>query len=335
MKNFLILVLLFMPVWGCKSKKESSEFFKRGNYHFKKNELEKAEHFFTEAIKKSPDFADAYNNRGAVYLKWGKNQDAKKDFEKAVNLDGKFTEAKFNLAKLLSETGELKQAEALFKSIENKMKNSSDFYNHFGQNTVKLNHFDEGLKALEQSLKLNPGNVEALTNISYVFLVQNNEKIAQDYIDKALNINPEFGFALNNKAVISGRKRDFKNSVEMLEKALIKDPQNQVFLNNAALYYLENRELEKGMVFLEKANKIDESNPYSLRNQAIYLFYSGKTKESYSLFQKIEKENPEVDHIYYYLSKNASALHDKISACKYRKTGAGLSEPWISELPEC
>ena len=60
----------------------------------KKNELEKQNIFFSEAIKKNPDFADAYNNRGVVYLKVGRTDEALKDFEKAVSVDDSFVDAK-------------------------------------------------------------------------------------------------------------------------------------------------------------------------------------------------------------------------------------------------
>lgn len=335
MKYFFLSVLLLFTIFGCKSKKESAEFFKRGNYHFKKNELDKAEHFFTESIKKTPDFADAYNNRGVVFLKRGNTEKALKDFEKAVNLDASFVDAKFNLAKILSESGEYKRAEMIFKSLESKMKNSSDFYNQMGQNAIRQNHFDEGLKLLEKSFSLNPGNVETLTNISYLFLIQNREVEALKFVDKALKINPDFGFALNNKAVISGRNRSFKEAINLLEKALLNDPKNLVFINNLTLYCLENKDLENGLIYLQKAKKIDEANPYTLRNMGVYFFYSGKKTEALKIFQEIERSNPEVDHIYYFLALNTASLKDNTSACKFRKRAASLSEPWLTILPDC
>ena len=66
MKKFIGLLIFSLFFVACKNKKESAEFFGRGNYHFKKNELETALHFFDEAIKKDKEFSDAYNNRGMV-----------------------------------------------------------------------------------------------------------------------------------------------------------------------------------------------------------------------------------------------------------------------------
>jgi tetratricopeptide (TPR) repeat protein len=123
MKKLLIFVLLIPFFWACKGNKESSEFFKRGNFHFKKNELDKAEHFFSEAIKKTPDFADAYNNRGVVYLKVGRMDEALKDFEKAVATDDSFVDAKLNLGRLYSEWEKLPKPKVCLKPSKKNWRN--------------------------------------------------------------------------------------------------------------------------------------------------------------------------------------------------------------------
>ena len=81
---------------GSKNKTEAAEFFERGNYHFKKNEVERALELFTEAIEKVPDFADAFNNRGLCYERLDNIEKAANDYRKAVELDDSFNKAKIN-----------------------------------------------------------------------------------------------------------------------------------------------------------------------------------------------------------------------------------------------
>lgn len=57
---------------------------------------------FTQAIKKAPAFADAYSNRGVVYMQLGKMNKAEEDIKKALEIDGKNAVAHYNLASVHS-----------------------------------------------------------------------------------------------------------------------------------------------------------------------------------------------------------------------------------------
>jgi tetratricopeptide (TPR) repeat protein len=43
---------------------EAAQFFLRGNVQLQKREYREAIRYYSEALDKKPDFADAYNNRG-------------------------------------------------------------------------------------------------------------------------------------------------------------------------------------------------------------------------------------------------------------------------------
>lgn len=63
--------------------------------------LDDAFHAYCRAIELDPSFADAYNNRANVYVKFGKHWQAEDDYKKAVKLDPQFASAYNNLGALL------------------------------------------------------------------------------------------------------------------------------------------------------------------------------------------------------------------------------------------
>lgn len=325
--RFLVLCfVVFFISLSCKNNKESSEFFIRGNYHFKVKEYDTAEHFFSEAIKKEPELADAYNNRGLIYLIKGKTNEALSDFEKAASLDKTFLDAHYNLAKLYTELGRAADGEYLFKNLETKMDTSSRFHNAYGQNFVIRNKFSEGESHFRKALDLDKENVEAMTNLAYVKTVNFEYKEAEKLLEKALELSPNFVYALNNRAVIYGLNRDFSKAIELLEKAEKNQPKNIFVINNLALFALESGNLPLGAEKVDKAEKIEETNVYTLRNKGILALKSGK--DALDIFLKIEDKNPEVDHIYYYLGETYTAKGDKVNACKNYKIGQKLNDPW-------
>lgn len=319
-----------MTSLSCKSKKESAEFFTRGNFHFKKKDYDRAEHFFSEAIRKNPQLADAYNNRGLIYLHRGEWEKAGKDFEEAVRLDRTFIDARYNLARFYTETGRADAGEPLFKDLEARMDSSSTFHNAYGQNFVMRNHYAEGEQHFKRALEINPDNVEALTNLAYVKTTDHRYDEARELLERALKLSPGFVFALNNRAVLYGLERQWAPALALLKKAEQAEPSNLIVVNNLALFYLESGSLEEGREKVLRGEKLDEENAYTRRNRAVLLFKEHKAAEALVILEDVEDRNPETEHIYYYLGRVQEALGNKTETRKYNETGRKLKDPWLS-----
>lgn len=333
-KKFILFVIVVFNslFFGCKSKDESAEFFKRGVYHFKKNENDKALHLFNEAIKKNTDFADAYLNRGIIYQNNNELEKALEDFQKAVKLDPNFHEAKFNLAKLLSIIGKWPEANELFKGIELKYGKSSEFYGYYGQNQILNSENILGKTNLVKAINLNPKNKLALSNLGYWYQTKNQIDSAKSLFAKALAIDPNFSYALNNQAFLLIRDLKPKEAISLLEKAVNNEPTNLIFINNLSLAYLENKNLVLAAQNIDKAKKLSDNNPYTLRNEAVLFNLKNNNKEAFSILSKLHDTNPEVEYLYYYLTKINSEIADSQQTCYYYDLCKKINEPWLGRL---
>lgn len=326
----LILIVLSICLTGlsCKSKKESAEFFARGNFHFKQQEYDRAEHFFSEAIRKDPHLADAYNNRGLIYLHQGAWEKAGADFEEAVRLDKTFTEARLNLARLYTETGRAGEAQPLLKELETRLDTSATFHNVYGQNWVLLNHFREGESHFSRALELDSDHVEALTNLAYVKTVNHAYAEAEQLLERALALSPDFVFALNNRAVLYGLDKQWDRAIGLLKKGEQAEPNNLTVVNNLALFYLESGRLVEGREKVVRGEKLDETSAYTRRNRAVLLLREGNAAGALEILKKVEMDYPETDHIYYYLGQAYEASGNRTEACKHYQIGQKLKDPW-------
>ena len=140
--TFTTIILLFLPSCA-RSEKDSELFFIQGNVAYKKGDYEKAIEYFSEAIDKTPTFADAYNNRGSAKLANEDLPGAITDFEKAVSLDNDFILAKYNLGDALSNTERLDESLNLLKSIEKKYQDSSFYFVTLSNIYIQKNKFPE------------------------------------------------------------------------------------------------------------------------------------------------------------------------------------------------
>ncbi len=316
-----------------KSKSEAAEFFERGNYHFKKREYERAIELFTEAIEKVPDFADAYNNRGLCFEKTEQFERARADYQQAVDLDDSFSQAKLNLARVLIHNSETEKSGLLIADIEQEYRDSSSFFDYRGQWYLLKNQIDAAINDFSHAIDLGGESAELFTNLGFAYYQKKDFPNARDYFLKALSINPQFGYALNNLSASYGHSNEWYKALEYSKKAVDTNPTELSFINTHTLNLLETNDLKKAKEMLEKGLKRSPTDPYVMRNKAIFLIKSESIKEGHNYLVQIEKTNPEVEYLYFYLGISSNS---KPVACSFFKRGASLGDRRSqTELESC
>jgi tetratricopeptide (TPR) repeat protein len=87
--------------------------FKKGNEALEKNNLSDARKHFDKAIQLYPNYASAYFGEGILEYKSGDKQKARADFEKTLTLNDHFVPAYFNLAKMAAAETDYQRASEL------------------------------------------------------------------------------------------------------------------------------------------------------------------------------------------------------------------------------
>jgi tetratricopeptide (TPR) repeat protein len=300
-------------------------FFIQGNVAYKKGDYEKAIGFFSEAIEKTPTFADAYNNRGSSKLANDDLNGAIKDFEKAVSLDNDFVLAKYNLGNALSNTDRLDESLNILKSIKKKYKDSSFYFVTLSNIYIQKNKFTDAQQVLQKALSLNNQNDKALTNLGFVQYQEKDYSQAKINFEKAIEINPKQDFALNNLSLVYAHENNFSKAIELADKAIALN-KNVLYENNKGFYLLNIGNLAEGKKFIEKALEENKNNTWAIRNLGIYEFLNKNYKQALSLLEQADKLDPNVELLNYYLGEANFALGDKAKACQYWKIGSQLNE---------
>jgi len=178
------------------------------------------ESLWSDVIKKSPGKSRGYLNLGVFYFKNGDNNKAEKLFRQALIIDPESTFALFKLA-LIYERRKLygKMAPLLERAIKINPALINFRYalaNTYHRNKMygkavrqyrivirlgvgkyvqpRLNlasalalggRIDESIKALEEALKIDPGNTVALGNLGALYTHKGNKEKAQEYLQRA------------------------------------------------------------------------------------------------------------------------------------------------------
>jgi tetratricopeptide (TPR) repeat protein len=122
----------------------------------------------------------------------GQYEQAAELYKKALSVNDKHIEAKFNLADALYKTEKYEEAANYFKTIaqETKDKNiKSQAYHNLGNSLFQLKKLEEAQKAYQKALIHNPKNEDARYNLAYVneLLRQQQNQNNQQNQDKQNN----------------------------------------------------------------------------------------------------------------------------------------------------
>lgn len=331
-KTFITIIIICTLYTSCeRSKKDTELFFIQGNVAYKKGNFEEAIKFYSEAIEKTPKFADAYNNRGIVKREMGNIEGAILDFEKAVEIDNKFSMAKYNLAEAYFNTSKLNEANELLTQISNQYRDSSFFYVTLSNVQIQQNKISDASSSLALALKLNPKNDKAFTNLGYIQYTEKKYADAKSNFEKALSINPNQDFALNNLSLIEAQKENFTKSLDIIEKAIVLK-KDDIYLNNKAYYLINVGKKEEAKKILDILLEKNVNNAWALRNLGFYLYKNSDYQLAFEALTKADKIDPTVELLNYYLGLTQKSLGNNAKACEYWNVGFKINEAKSIEM---
>jgi tetratricopeptide (TPR) repeat protein/peroxiredoxin len=227
-----------------------------GSIFFERGYLEESEAFFQLALRDDPSSAEAYYGLGSVYLQQQKSDQARKSFERAVQLQpnypGTLAKAWNNLGILAARAAHTDEAVSNFKQALKLDPDYSVSLNNLGNAYRQQKHWDDAKSAFQRSLELNPADPEANYGMGMVFAQLDQTAQAYEYLQKALAARPAYPEALNNLGILylrTQRRNEAENSFK--ESIRVAPSFDQAYLNLSKLYAMEGDTQKARNVLLE------------------------------------------------------------------------------------
>lgn len=169
--------------------------------------LDKALSLFKDASKKIPNYSDAENNIGVVYLRKGIIGMAKEMWLKVVKHDPQYATAWYNLGIISDMEGKEEEASSYFKSALEYNSRFSEAFVMLGKIEMKRGDNKKGHKYFNEAYKLTPTNEMVWGSYAYS-LVSNNDTLGAIKILESHSDHPEALKMLGEIAVTQNRKKD-------------------------------------------------------------------------------------------------------------------------------
>ncbi|MFD2934513.1 tetratricopeptide repeat protein [Spirosoma flavum] len=330
--RLLLWVLIIYPLsvilTSCSNSTadEAAQFFLKGNVQLQKREYKEAIRYYSEAITKKPDFADAYNNRGLAKFRNDDREGALNDYTRAIETDPDFGTAYFNRAEVRLETGDAAGGLADLQHIDKQYRDSTFYQTRLGDAYVRLNNPAQAQVAYDRAVQLNPANVEALTNRGALFYSQKAYDQAKQDSQRALQLNPKQDAALNNQSLLLAHAGNYTDALGYVERALAIQPRQPYYLNNKAYLLLKLNRPADALPLVQESLQRDSQNAWAHQTLGLYYLSQHQPGPALTEFRQAEKLDASVDQLYYYIGTGELALGHKADACEAWRRGESAGD---------
>ena len=208
---------------------EAMSWFRKGEDMIetdRENSDEQAE-MFRKAIEIRPDFIEAHNNLGLIYLKRNKNREAAAEFETVLRLEPNFDPGIYYL--LGASHSQAGNTEAAIDALENGIRRKPEdlaMLKALSNLQLQSNRDEQAVATLQRVIALDPIDAAARTDLALLYHKKDEiEKAAAEYRE-ALEINPENFTARYNLGLIFVRQRKMTEAADEFDKARVIEPGN-------------------------------------------------------------------------------------------------------------
>ena len=210
---------------------------------------------YSKALEIEPNYVDALNARGSVYIFMDKFEKAIQDFNAVLRLDPHYFAAYLNRGTAYKTKGEYEQALKDFDQVIELNQDNFYAYASLGEIYKIKGDFAQSIKNYSTAIGFKSDYAEAYLSRGLVYASKGVlEKAIQDY-NTAIKLNPHYG-TYNNRGIAYANKDELEKAMQDYNTAIKLNPEFALVYYNRGDVWLRLREWEKAKADLMTAKKL-------------------------------------------------------------------------------
>lgn len=208
--------------------------------------------FWENAANNSPHSGFVQRELGYIYYLDNRINEAKKQFEKSLELNPKELLAHYHLGNIYLNKNMLEEAAAEYKKeleidplFDNALFNLALVY--FKQGDINNAKF-----YWEKTIESNPEHSEALNSLGLIYINEKNYSKAAEVLNKAVEYDSEFYGAYQNLGLLYFQLEEFDQAESAWLKAVEINPKLIKVHENLAILYLQKDNIEKAIFHVQE-----------------------------------------------------------------------------------
>jgi Flp pilus assembly protein TadD len=289
------LLLLALAASSCVSSPEakSARFIENGKKLLEKKDATRAILQFQNAVKATPNNAEAYYQLGRAFLQAKDGVHAGMSLRKALELNPKHQEAQLLIAKLMASTNDksyLEEAEKRLQEVLQGSPDNPDALHALAFTELKLGDPVDAERNLGQAMTAAPQAILIAVTLAQAKLQRNDPKGAEQVLVQACANSPKSADAL----VILGRfyiaEKRLEEAEQQFRKALTLDANNAGALFNLGAVQNQTGDKQAAEATFRKLSVMP--NPQTRGSLAAFLAQEGRKDEALQELVRLYKEEP-------------------------------------------
>jgi tetratricopeptide (TPR) repeat protein len=213
-------------------------YFLVGRAYYNLKNLPEAEKAFQKYAELQPDSPQGPLRLGAVHLRQRRLDVASKEFEKALSLNPKQTDALNGVVTIYLAKGQNDKALARIRR-QLTVTETADLDNLLGKTYMDLNQNDAAEKSLKRAMELDAQNYNTYALLSTLYAREKSLDKAIEELEAATRISSRQPGAWTVLGILYKEQGDLEKAKQAYQKALEIDPASAIAANNLAWIYCE------------------------------------------------------------------------------------------------
>ena len=236
--------------------------------------------------------AELYYGMGTTFEEWGKVEEAKTAYNRALDFRADYGEAHYNLANILKAQGRLEEAIKHYGQALQTAPDSIEIRNNFGAALKTLGQTDQAIEQWEKALELLPSDPFAHFNLALALAEQGKYDLSLKHAEEALRQKPEWVEIHVELGMILLERGEIDKALEQFNEALRVRPASADAHSGLGIAMGSQGKLDEAVEHFRQAIQLDPNNTEARYNLGYALQLQGKWAEAIAEFRRLLQIDP-------------------------------------------
>jgi len=289
-------ILLLCSACGSKSKES---LYEEGVKQLAAANPASAVVYFKNALEKDGNFVEARFQLAKAFAALGKTEQAEKEFTKVLSQNPSRDEVTLELARLACDSGKGEQALKLAERYLAGHPGSLEGLEARGISCAVLKRYDEAESSLRQALQQDPRRAQTKLELASLLRIAGKIDQAKTLLNEVVASDPGNVKALYLLGDLEKKQGNASRAAQLYQAVLAAKPADTVAQYKLGLIEIESGALEKAEKRADAVLKSAPNNGDGLRLKGLVHFQRGNYREAAASLQASLKSRPTVDGYYF------------------------------------
>ncbi len=244
----------------------------RGRAWAAKGEYDKAIADYNQAIELAPKDTNAYDDRGIAWAAKGEYDKAIADYNQAIELNPEFASPYNNRGNAWGDKGEYDKAIADYSRAIELNPKDADVYSNRGSAWADKGEYDKAFADYNRAIELHPrdASIYYVRGNSWAAKGEHDKAIA-DY-SRAIELNPKDANAYNNRGNSWKAKGEYGKAIADYSRAIELSPKQTIAYYNRGVAWVAQGKRDKAIADYNRIIELDpkDASAYWLRGRTYF-----------------------------------------------------------------